>query len=578
MKSKTSFCNSALLKKNISRFAVIWGLYLGALVLGSTLVLLNLGNLFLSNGGPELKEVFHGFLSVYAIFGGNYMNGLYGIICAVACFSYLHKTRSAYMMHAFPMSRGTLFNTNLISGLLFGLAPQLIVTVMNLGVAAIDGTRLYADVLMTFGVQALEFLFFYGLGVFCMVMTGKSIFGILSYAVLNYIVVLLELVLRVILTPLMFGVKTLEHIVTLPLSPSIWLTKAGVDNLERIDNHFARPECWRYLAVIAAVGIVLMLVSRLLYDKRHMENAGEVVAFRWARPIFKYFFTVCVSLFLGLLITTIAATRELADGASAGMIICLLVAGFIGYFAAEMMLNRTVKVFKGKAFLGFAIYAAILLALLLTVKFDVFGIVRRVPEPETVSKVEIKPYYRDEGTVTFTDPDDIETLTKMHQKLLDTQKLPEINSYGYQIPEEYGEWVSVEVTYHLNNGTSFSREYRDVYSGLASEDFSALMDGKPELLESYYDSAKFSMSTNIWISNYPESFDSYRHMTDSEMKHLRECLQQDIDAGTILLYEDILQCSYETCFEIRVGDCYIIVPESAKNAYGYLKLLDTIYR
>ncbi len=559
MKSKTSCFNSTLLKKNFSRFAVIWGLYAGCLFLFCTLVLLNIRGI-----GAEVFAT--EALTQTSILFGSGLHQLYAIICAVACFGYLHNTRSTYMLHALPMTRETMFTTNLISGWLFAILPQVVITLLNLGAVAIAGSGVYGAVLQNLAVWAMEYTCFYGLAVFCVVMTGKTVFCILGYYTLNYVFVVLELVTRVILSPMLFGIDTFERIISLPLCPSANLI---VEDIRALGNELPGIDAplWYYLGFMAVVGVVFMAASFLLYRKRHMENAGEVIAFRWARPIFKYFFTVCVTLILGLIITVITAESSIDNGLSVGMIISLLIAGAIGFFAAEMMLNRTLRVFKKKAFAQFGIYAAILLAALLLIRFDAFGVSRRVPAPDTVSAVKVEFITENLGEFTVTDPDDIETVTQMHTKLLETHKLPEPS---YLEGGNYGELVNVKITYQLKDGSTLTRRYDGVYSGTSTAEFAALLDGKKELLESYYDVPEANPTTAVFLQSYPNSYNGYEPLSYSEFNHLMEYLQKDIDAGTIRLYEDIAQFGWGDSFLIRIGDRYIAIPPSAENACAYL--------
>lgn len=558
MKSGTSYFNSTLLKKNFSRFAVIWGLYAGCLFLFGTLPLLNIRGI-----GSEVFAT-EALTQLPVLFGSG-LHQTYAIICAVACFGYLHNTRSTYMLHALPMTRETMFTTNLVSGWLFAILPQVLITLLNLGAVAIAGSGVYGAVLQNFAVWAMEYTCFYGLAVFCMVMTGKTVFCILGYYTLNYIFVLLELVIRVILSPMLFGIDTFERIISLPLCPAVNLIVEDVKSLGNEMLGIPAP-IWYYLGFMAVVGIVFMVVSFFLYRKRHMENAGEVIAFSCARPIFKYFFTVCVTLILGLIITVITAESSIDNGLTVGMIISLLIAGAIGFFAAEMMLNRTLRVFKKKAFVQFGIYAAILLAALLLIRFDVFGVSRRVPAPDTVSAVRVEFITENLGEFTVTDPDDIETVTQMHTKLLETHKLPE-QRYHSGI---YGELVNVRITYRMKDGSTLTRRYDGVYSGTSSTEFAALLDGKKELLKSYYDVPEANPTSVVFLQSYPNSYNGYEPLSYFEFNHLMEYLQKDIDAGTIHLYEDIAQFGWGDSFLIRIGDRYIAIPQSAENACAYL--------
>ena len=55
------------------------------------------------------------------------------------------------------------------------------------------------------------------------------------------------------------------------------------------------------VAVYAAAGLALAVAALLLYRARHMESAGDVVAFRVLYPIFRMGVAFCSGLCLGAL-------------------------------------------------------------------------------------------------------------------------------------------------------------------------------------------------------------------------------------------------------------------------------------
>ena len=136
---------------------------------------------------------------------------------------------------------------------------------------------------------------------------------------------------------------------------------------------------WGYLLILAAVGIALLGAGLMLYRVRHLERAGDFMAFKPMKPIFLTVYTLCV----GCLMFYFA--YEIGD-TFAGFIF-LVIGIFIGFFTGQMLLERTIRVFKGKNFghLGI-LYAAVALSLLLT-WVDPAGISRRIPKVEKVETV-----------------------------------------------------------------------------------------------------------------------------------------------------------------------------------------------
>lgn len=556
MKLKTSFCNPPLLKKNIGRFAVIWGFFTFTLFMNYPLILLSTRSDYATSA--DWLQFIRSLLTETGIIFGLFVNQFYAIICATACFGYLHKTRSAYMMHAFPLTRDGLFSTNLISGLLFGLVPYAFIGLLNLLITgSVHGAA--PIVLSTLAFWVLEYLFFYGLAVLCMVLTGKTVFGLLCYFALNYVFVLLELVLRILAEPLLFGIADfdLDGLITEPLCPTVKLIDLAV-------NESSFPPSGRflgYLGAVAGAGIVLMLLAWVLYRIRHMENAGEVIAYPKLRPIFRYFFTVCVSLGLGLILAAICDFDALSEGNGFGLLICLLIAGLIGYFAAEMMLRRTLRVFRKKAFAGFGIFAAVVIALFCTVQFDVFGIVHRVPEPETVKYAELSTdgalYVAGDIRVRFEDLDDIEKITEMHQSILE-----------HHDSGTAGDWVNLTLTYRLKNGLSMKRTYCCEY-GISDAEMTRLMN-RPEIMDTYYDLEKLENATGADIM-YTPYWSEHGYLNAQQMQKLAACLQEDLDAGCIDFYHAVFEGG-EDSFILELSDKSTVqIPISATNAYALLQ-------
>ena len=111
MKSKMSFFNPTLLKKNISRFAPAWGIFVVLLLLVYPMGALR--------GVDRYEETERYLMDMTA--AGPFFAFFSALLFVPILFKYLHKSRAAYMIHAFPLTRTCLFVTNLVSGLAFFL-------------------------------------------------------------------------------------------------------------------------------------------------------------------------------------------------------------------------------------------------------------------------------------------------------------------------------------------------------------------------------------------------------------------------------------------------------------------------
>ncbi len=524
MKSRTSLCNVTLLKKNVRRFAPLWGMF--------AFVLLLIGPFYLLRNGYEISHIYGEFgkssflRNYFSVIGdaGCPILFFYALLCAAVCFKYLHKTKSAYMMHAFPMTRDCQFVTNLISGLLFFAVPTLAMGVLDYLVIVLNGGReafaLIPEMLAKWGLQ---YLFFYGAAVFCMVLSGRTVIAVLSYGALNVIGWFLPAVIQESLVEPMFA-GYVGHDFT-ALSPIIRLSDSGTALNEA------------YVYVYAAIGVLLTAAAWLHYRLRHMERAGDAMAYGWAKPVFAVLFALCFGLGFGNILALIFSS-ELA-----GYVFWLLFGVCLGWVFAQMMLRRTVRVWKGKHWAGLAALLGVLLCLVLCLRYDVLGWQKRVPDLGQISSVEVSTHEEDwrgaADVIEITKPEDVELVRAMHGKAIASNaKSPKrggiFSSYSF-----YGDG-RLYLTYHLKNGGTLKRAY---YVG----DLNTLLPegctlyGKAEYALQYYSElipvsfeyAELMISGKYLPYQDPEEEDSQLHLPKQDFGALRDAILEDARTGRL---------------------------------------------
>ena len=468
MKSKMSFFDPTLLKKNVGRFAPAWALLTLALFLvGPGAMMRELG----SDSHPEMRNDIVLRQLRNDTFVGFFFAAVAALIFAALVFKYLHKTRSAYMMHAFPMTRSCLFVTNAVSGLLFWAVPALLTALCELGVLAILGVRgCEAAVWTMLGRWLLAYLFFYGLAVFTMHLSGNSVIAVLSYGALNFICLLLPLALLMLVQLYFKGMDFNPSGDILRLAPIVELLRSDVSEL------------W-ILWVYAPIGLALLVLAWVHYRFRQVERAGDAMAFAWARVAFRLIFTLCCALGLGWIL---AAFFGLFESSRVGYFLPYAILGcFLGWFGSSMMLERTVKVFrKKKLWLGFAAFAGVLTVTVLCLKYDVLGFQRRVPESAQVVSVEVwtQGSYgeKDNDSVTLTQAADIEAVRRFHQTAI-TQAEGEDNLH-YILGD--GIDLSVHLCYHLSDGSTLRRAYQ---TGFEEAAWLAELYTRPDIAAAWYE-------------------------------------------------------------------------------------------
>ena len=114
MKSRTSFFNTTVLRKDITRFAPVWGLYTIGLLLFLLVPNLNWDSM-------DAADVMGSCISTMAL-----VNVVLGGISALLVFGDLFKTRLCYATHALPLRREGWFFTHFTAGFLFSFVPNLL--------------------------------------------------------------------------------------------------------------------------------------------------------------------------------------------------------------------------------------------------------------------------------------------------------------------------------------------------------------------------------------------------------------------------------------------------------------------
>ena len=449
MKSRTSFFNVAAFKKNLTRFAPAWGLY------GLLLLLVLLGNGDLSE--QAFADSMRGTIIAMAI-----LNFFYALLCAQLIFGDLYSSRMCNALHAMPMRREGWFLTNVASGMLFSLAPN---TVIALLCTVFCGEYWMIPLLWLCAVT-MQFLFFFGVAVFSTYLVGHRFAMALVYVILNGFSVILYWLVYSIFEPMLYGV-TISQDWFLDLCPVVKMCNfrfVEIYNsyINGIQVIWRFSDGWGYLGICAGLGILAMALALLCYRKRNLETAGDFAAVKPVGPIFLLLYTICggacchgfFSLFVG-------EENE----------IFLFLGLAIGFFTGLMLLQRTVRVFKVKNFLGFGAVVLAMIISIVVVRADLLGIVGWMPKVEQIKSVSITTNRISADQLILTEEEDLEKILQIHQYGLENRKA---STDGRRD-------TRVILTYTLRSGAVRQREYY-VNVGTACGDMLRFYFSRPEMV------------------------------------------------------------------------------------------------
>ena len=460
MRSVTSYFNRELLRGALQRTWPLWAAYtLIWLLLLPVTLFIRLSDRHIVYSRPTLS---YELLST-GLPSGAMMAAVFGIFFAMALFAYLTNSRATNGMHAMPIRREGLFLTHYLAGLFCQVVTLLVSFALAALVTAAFGVFDGYAVGMGLLLCVLLVLFFYSFGVLCMVCVGQILAGAVFYGILNFLFVGMEVLLRSFAGNFLYGYDGRSSAFsTAPLSPPVEIASSlSVSYVyDGIDPIGVRVLYLGTFAAYAAAGLVLAALALLLYRKRRSEMTGNTVAIGWLRPVFKYGVALCSAFSLGQLLSYFVF--ELTDstytaGALIGTIACMIFAGLIGYYAAEMLLKKSFRVFK-TSWKGALATSAVLILIGLSFPLDLTGYQSRVPEQSDIVSATVDLYGGNvSGSFNLSGQESIALLRDAHCAVI-TDKARQTEYNRRYVPFD-GDTCMLRITYELADGTELFRSY-----------------------------------------------------------------------------------------------------------------------
>lgn len=433
MRSKTSYFNPTLFKKNLARFWPLWG---GASIIGALFPLAFLTILIRENvlfGEPmsDPLGVTAGYYQIVAWIIPT-LSLLYAALCALAAWGWLYNPRSVGMYHSLPVTRKGIFVTDFLSGMAMMLLPYAVTGGLAILVSAIVGGLEPVGLAVTILAVAGQSFFFFASATAVVFVTGNPFAFAALYFIFHFIAAGAEWLVTRLMTMFYFGVERYYQGVIEFLSPTMYLTR--MLDVNTTSRQIINAEGWEesvlesvtlvngwLIAVYALTGAVLLAAAWALYRRRRSESAGDVVAVGWMKPVFRYGFALCAACTGGMALYNVffAGYETTRTASPVPLALCMAAAGVIGYYIASMLLSKSLRVFRGswKGVLATALASAALCA---AVALDPLSVESWTPRPEEVGSVLlIVNGVNGRGVNTrLTDPALIQNILDVHQAVL----------------------------------------------------------------------------------------------------------------------------------------------------------------
>lgn len=477
MKLKTSLFDRTIFLNTLQRYWIAFIAYL--CVLGACILIPLINSLQEAGWYPTNLPY---YASLLQLLDGSIMlvimvNFFAVAVAATLLFSYLYNARHTGMMASLPIKRETMYLSVSAAAIVGMTACNVILMALALLIEVIYGQVSLIALGILLLVSVLTIITFFGMAAFCCMLTGNIFAGPVVYGIFNVLSIGTELLINALLQKIVFGLSYAYNTKTMFLSPIMQIGNSVNFHYDIIrdaaDNWI--DYTWEMqglgvLAIYTVAGLVFLILGMLLYKNRRMETAGDTISIEILKPVFRF----CMTVGGGLLFTTfineafyeISPAREMA---AVYIAVLLIIGGILGYFISQMLITKTVNVFrKGWKVLG--IYAIAIILITAAIETDLFGYERYVPDANDVAEVSISGYTSPQ--LTFDEPENIESIVKLHSNIIANKSLHDDRSGAYEAnyitkyaddPASGLQTTSVQITYTLQNEKTVIRRYTITY-------------------------------------------------------------------------------------------------------------------
>ncbi len=362
---------------------------------------------------------------------------------AMCVFSWLYFPRQTAFMTALPARREAVFLSHAAAGFTLleaGNAAAVLVCALLGRFAGIE-MKITLQFLL---IIVLLTVCFFGFACFCATLTGSIVILPAVYAVLLYAAVALEASLRRIAQFLIFGLIG-QHWKLTVFSPVYYLRTWASQLVDTIwvsdpvrggQMGLLQFNGWTLVIAYACAGVAFGAVAVALLRRRAMENAGAVVAVPALRGAFRWCAAFAGALSMGLLTLQMVFGYTGIYGVTGNflnvllLLFLMLLGAFVGWFGAQGLLRKSLRVFD-RGWGGFAAVCAVICVLTIGCETDLLGVEKRLPDPERVSRVELFDTMAGLPETTLSEPQNISAVIEMQRVIVENKARYEDRGTGY---------------------------------------------------------------------------------------------------------------------------------------------------
>lgn len=532
MKCKTSFFNPTVSRNLLRRY---WPFGVGSLILWLLLFLTILQSSlsgFRSELWDSVDQIIYQMSDVPLVC---FMPAAF--IGAALCLHHLHNRTELQFFLGLPLKRRCIYLTAVLTGFFSLLIPFFVTLLVGVFMALpYDISPL--SFLALAGIGTAELTIYYSMAVLCCVLAGNLVGSLLLYLGAHGF---LSLMVHGFMQLASFYIKGMEG-VSLPAF-SHWLTPvSGLSTCisVHVENGVPVLQNTTALVIYGLVGLVLLVLGGLLYQRRHAENTGNTLAFWWLHGPAKIFGASAITM-CALMLVWLFGSEDIRSFPAT--LILVAVFSLLGWFAADMIVRKTLRVFGKRSMLCCGVFALAALLVLVGIRADIPGVATHVPsvgslEPEAEVNVNFN------GSTLLPTEDVI----LLHQTIVDNLDLaaePSMDTYDMDriyICYTRTDGMAVERSYYFeellnpDSGNPITEVLREITRKNDSIYSLVFGTGRDNLITEKSLISAFLFSIQGGMDNcyfaFPEEGDN--RLTPEQALTLYDAILEDMDAGRIL--------------------------------------------
>lgn len=409
------------------------------------------------------------------------------VVCGVAAFAYLHSRQKVDFYHSLPISRGRLYATNFLTGILCTIPMYFIMLALSLLCLYATGFSAavrWSEIVGSIVCNLIFFLLIYALSAVTTILCGNTVITLLLLLWVHFSLAAVR-GLQVTLCDLFLDtyVTAGRELLLYKLSPVISYFMLNGLSYDSIENG---ASAMGLLLVYLVIALAVTALGWYLFRIRKSERAGTALAFDPPKVPIKAYMCVVAGIAGALLFYAIADSfLWFWVGMVIGAALMHAVVEIIYDFDFRALFRKPIHL---------AVIVVVMIAATLCLQFDIVGYDRWLPDEDKIAAVAVNGQiygYKALEDDMLISPENIQAvrtlaeagIRHMEEDSSLESTLPLADGDLADIDISYAETIDVQsttISYRLSNGRMAYREYliplvdenvQTAYSILGSEEY-----------------------------------------------------------------------------------------------------------